>query len=132
MKKLTVLITIIFLSLLVAGCQANPNAPIQTVETYLSALVAKDENTLVSHSCKEWENKALLEYDSFGNVTTELKDLSCRLTGQSTNAQNETVFSVNCTGFISASYNGELRSFDLGKRIYRVVERNGSLQICGY
>ena len=102
------------------------------MQAFLTAFTAKDENTLVSLTCKEWQDQALLEYDSFGNVTTALKDVSCKLVGQTMNSQNETVYSVNCTGAISASYNGELRAFDLSKRIYQVVDRGSSLQVCGY
>ena len=132
MKSYAIIFAIILLALLAAGCQSNQKAPVQAVQTYLMALASKDQNTLTTMSCKEWEDQALLEYDSFGNVTTELNNLSCKLVGQSTNAQNETVYSVNCTGSISASYNGELRTFDLSKRVYQVVNRGGTLQVCGY
>jgi hypothetical protein len=114
------------------ACTPSQDAPVQVVETYLSALTEKDENTLISLTCKEWENQALLEYDSFSNVTTELKDVTCELDGHKKNSQGETVYSVSCWGEISASYNGELRTFDLSDRVYQVVYRGGSLQVCGY
>ena len=132
MKSYTIIFAIILLALLAAGCQSNQQAPVQAAQAYLTALANKNQNTLINMTCKEWEDQALLEYDSFGNVITALNNLSCKLVGQSTNAQNETVYSVNCTGSISASYNGELRTFDLSKRVYQVVNRGGTLQVCGY
>jgi hypothetical protein len=132
MKTLLAILVSIPLVFLAVGCKPSQAVPVQTMQAYLTAFSAKDENTLISLTCKEWQDQALLEYDSFGNVTTELKDVTCKLTGQSTNAQGETVYSVNCTGAISASYNGELRTFDLSKRVYQVVDRGGSLQVCGY
>jgi hypothetical protein len=118
--------------LLAVGCQSSDIAPVQAVESYLSALTNKDQDALITLSCKEWEDQSLLEYDAFGNVTTELVDLKCSLAGSTTNDQGETINLVNCTGSISASYNGEMRTFDLSKRIYKVVNRSGSVQICGY
>jgi hypothetical protein len=132
MKTLLAILVSIPLVFLAVGCKPSQAVPVQTMQAYLTAFSAKDENTLISLTCKEWQDQALLEYDSFGNVTTELKDVTCKLTGQSTTAQGETVYSVNCTGAISASYNGELRTFDLSKRVYQVVDRGGSLQVCGY
>jgi len=132
MKSLLVILVCVPLVVLAVGCQPSQKAPVQTMQAFLTAFTAKDENTLVSLTCKEWQDQALLEYDSFGNVTTALKDVSCKLVGQTMNSQNETVYSVNCTGAISASYNGELRAFDLSKRIYQVVDRGSSLQVCGY
>jgi hypothetical protein len=132
MKTLLALLVCIPLVFFTVGCQPTQAAPVNAMQAFLTAFTTKDENTLIGLTCKEWQDQALLEYDSFGNVTTELKDVTCKLTGQSTNAQGEAVYSVNCTGAISASYNGELRTFDLGKRVYQVVDRGGSLQICGY
>ena len=132
MKTLLAILVSVPLVYLAVGCKPSQAAPVQTMQAYLTAFADKDENTLISMTCKEWEDQALLEYDSFGNVTTELKDLSCKLVGQTSNTQGETIYSVNCTGVISASYNGELRSFDLSKRVYQVVDRGDALQVCGY
>lgn len=132
MKKCILGFLPILIILLAAGCQSADVAPVQAVESYLSALTSKDQDALITLSCKEWEDQSLLEYDAFGNVTTELKDLKCSLSGTTTNDQGETINLVNCTGSISASYNGEMRTFDLSKRLYQVVNRGGSLQICGY
>jgi hypothetical protein len=130
--KSFLIVTTCFLLILLAACSTSQKAPIQVVETYLAALAEKDENTLINLTCKEWEDQALLEYDSFSNVTTELKDLACELDGQTKNSQSETVYSVTCWGEISASYNGELRTFDLSDRVYQVIDRGGSLLVCGY
>jgi hypothetical protein len=132
MKTLLAILACVLLVFLAVGCKPSRAAPVQTMQAFLAAFASKAENTLIGMTCKEWEDQALLEYDSFGNVTTELKDVSCKLVGQTTNTQGETVYSVNCTGAISASYNGELRTFDLSKRVYQVVDRGGSLQVCGY
>ncbi len=132
MKKLILGFLPILIILLAAGCQSADVAPVQAVESYLNALTNKDQDALITLSCKEWEDQSLLEYDAFGNVTTELVDLKCSLSGKTTNDQGETINLVNCSGSISASYNGEMRTFDLSKRTYKVVNRGGSLQICGY
>ena len=132
MNTLLAILVCVPLVFLAVGCKPSQAAPVQTMQAFLAAFAAKDENTLIGLTCKEWEDQALLEYDSFGNVATELKDVSCKMVGQTTNSQGETVYSVNCTGAISASYNGELRTFDLSKRMYQVVDRGGYLQVCGY
>jgi hypothetical protein len=132
MKPCIIVMACLLPVLLAVGCKPSQEAPVQTVQAYLTALAGKDENMLIGLTCKEWEDQALLEYDAFGNVTTELKDVSCKLVGQTPNSQGETVYSVNCTGAISASYNGEMRTFDLRDRVYQVVDRGGSLQVCGY
>ena len=132
MKTLLAVLLCVPLIFMAVGCNSSQAAPVQTMQAFLTAFTTKDENTLISLTCKEWTDQALLEYDSFGNVTTELKDVSCKLVSQTTNSQGETVYSVNCSGAIAASYNGELRTFDLGKRVYLVVDRGGSLQVCGY
>jgi hypothetical protein len=51
---------------------------VQRLEAYLQALVDKDEDTLVQMTCAEWELNALLEFDAFGGVETELDDLNVR------------------------------------------------------
>lgn len=132
MKTLLAVLACVSLAFLGVACISSQAAPVQTMQAFLTAFATKDENNLINLTCKEWQDQALLEYDSFGNVTTELKDVSCKLVGQTTNSQEETIYSVNCTGAIAASYNGELRTFDLGKRMYQVVDRGGSLQVCGY
>ena len=132
MKTFSAILVCVSLAFLTIACTSSQPAPVQTMQAFLTAFTAKDENTLINLTCKEWQDQALLEYDSFGNVSTELKDVTCQLAGQAVNSQGETVYSVKCSGAIAASYNGELRTFDLGKRIYQVVDRGGSLQVCGY
>ncbi len=132
MKKLLAVLSCLPLLLLALGCRPAQDVPVETLQAFLTAFVNKDENTISTLVCKEWESQAFLEYDSFGNVATQLDDLSCKLIGQTKNAQGETVYMVNCTGSISASYGGELSHFDLSSRMYQVIDRGGSLQVCGY
>lgn len=124
--------TILILSLLLltacAGGQGADSSPaVNTLENYLRALVEKDEARLVSLTCPDWEIDALLEYDSFQAVQTELSDLTCRETGSADGA-----VLVNCQGKILATYSEEVQEFDLGGRTYRLVQSGADWQVCGY
>ena len=128
MKTKTLFLTLTALVLLgLSACATGGDAPAQTVELYQEALVAKDQDTLISYSCADWESQALLELDSFVSVETQLVDLACE-----TVSQDGSTAKVNCTGSISASYNGEAREFPLSGRTFIVVEENNEWRLCGY
>jgi hypothetical protein len=129
--------TIIFLVtiLTAAGCSpetAEPAADVRTpavqrLETYLQALVDKDEDTLVQLTCADWELNALLEFDAFGGVKTELDGLACEQTDSEDGRAT-----VVCQGKIMASYQDEIQEFDLSGRTYQMVLQQGDWLVCGY
>jgi hypothetical protein len=121
------LISVLLLTACAAGQGANTSPAAKALENYLRALVDKDEARLVSLACPDWELDALLEYDSFQAVRTELSDLTCRETGSADGAVQ-----VNCQGQILATYSEEVQEFDLGSRTYRMVQSGADWQVCGY
>ena len=126
--SLTIL-TIILATLSLTACAANTNTktgPAKAVEDYLNALVAKDQNRLTSLSCKDWEDDALLELDSFQAVTTKLDGMACEQTG----TDGSTAL-VLCKGKIIATYNNENQELDLSTRTYQVVQESGDWLVCG-
>jgi hypothetical protein len=121
--------------LIMVGCGAettqvettNLTPAAQTLQTYIQALVDKDEDTLVQLTCADWEANALLEFDAFGGVETSLDGLSCdQVDGGSGTA------TVVCQGKILASYQDEVQEFDLSGRTYQMVEQGGDWLVCGY
>lgn len=129
------LFLILFLLLpLLQGCapakneaESAPSPAAQTLARYLQALVDKDEATLTSLSCPDWEPNALLELDAFQAVETKLEGLSCQQTGE----EGDEVWVV-CAGKILATYSDEVQEFDLGKRTYRLIQQDGDWLVCGY
>ncbi|MEJ2759756.1 MAG: hypothetical protein P8046_14855 [Anaerolineales bacterium] len=126
-KKILTITLFLLISLSLGACSAGNNAAATTVESYLSALAEKDDALLVSYICPEFEFQALLEFDSFSIVKTQLKDVAC----QETNSQDGQV-DVVCQGSIEAAYGNELRSFDLSRRTYHLIEQDGTWLVCGY
>ena len=126
-KALVTLILMIFATLLLSACAPkNNDAPAKAVENYLNALVAKDENRLTTLSCKDWEDDALLELDSFQAVTARLDGVACSQTG----TDGDTAL-VLCKGKIIATYNNEDQELDLSVRTYQVVQEGGDWLVCG-
>lgn len=97
------------------------------VEGYFQALNAKDVNTMIAHSCADWEAPARQEYDSFAAVETTLEGPECQTSG----TEGETTL-VACTGTIIASYGNEDLEIDLSERTYQVIEEGGEWRLCGY
>ena len=127
MRTRSLIFLIVFTSLLLPACVSNnEDAPVQTVENYLNALIEKDENRLTTLSCGEWEDHALLELDSFQAVTARLDGLACEQTG----TDGDTAL-VLCNGNIVATYNGEDQQLDLSVRTYQVVQESGEWLVCG-
>ena len=126
-KFFLILILVIVSTLFLAACASkNSNGPTKAVEDYLNALVAKNSDRLTTLSCKDWENEALLELDSFQAVTTKLDGMSCAQTG----TDGETAL-VLCKGKIIATYNNEDQELDLSTRTYQVVQQGGDWLVCG-
>lgn len=124
---LVLLLVVIVATLVLTACGSqNKPAPVKAVEDYLNALVAKDSNRLTTLSCKDWEDDALLELDSFQAVTTKLDGMACTQTG----TDGDTAL-VLCKGKIIATYNNENQELDLSTRTYQVVQQNGDWLVCG-
>jgi hypothetical protein len=130
-KRLILLISFLTVLLLTACASSQGNeagSPAAgALENYLKALASKDEARLVSLTCADWEENALLEFDSFQAVKTELADLSCQQTGS-----DEEAALVKCQGKILATYTNEVQEFELGGRTYRMVQNGADWQVCGY
>ena len=112
---------------ILAACSSGSSNAASAVESYYTALVAKDEARLASLACADWEEDALLELDSLAAVTVTLQDIACQVSGQ------EGAFSqVTCRGALVANYNGEELEISLSDRVYQVIEEGGDWRMCGY
>ncbi len=128
-----IILSLLLVVLLLSACAparqpsgaASPAA--KALESYLNALVNKDEAALTSLSCPDWEPNALLELDAFQAVDTKLEGLSCQQTGTDGGTAQ-----VTCQGKIQATYGDEIQSFDLSTRDYKVVQQSGDWLVCGY
>jgi len=90
-------------------------------------LVDENQERLLTNSCAEWEESAILEMDSFKGVSASLKDLVCEQT-----AMEGSAATVQCTGSIEATYNNEQRQLSLEGKDYRVILDQGQWLYCGF
>ena len=76
-------IVLIVLLLFLGGCAqgSGDDLAVQTVEAYLQTLVDGSVDQMANLSCKEWEEQAMLELDSFQGVEASLADVSCQQPG---------------------------------------------------
>ena len=110
-----------------SGAASENSSPVSVVEAYINALVAKDNSTLSTLSCSDWEADALMELDSLQAVEVRLEGLICVDAG----ASGE--FSlVNCQGNFVTTYDGEDQNRDLSTRNYQVINQSGEFLVCGY
>ncbi len=115
------------LSIILSACGASASSGATTaVEGYISALASKDQAALISNSCADWEDDALIEFDSFALVEVTVDGMSCAESGTD---GDKTL--VDCTGMLNMSYNGEPQSLDLADRTYEVIEQDGNWLVCG-
>lgn len=110
-----------------SGPASDNSSPSKVVEAYLTALVNKDNSSLSTLSCSDWEANALMELDSLQAVEVRLDGLTCNDAGTSGEFPL-----VNCQGNIIATYNGEDQNIDLSTRNYLVVNQDGEFLVCGY
>ncbi len=127
MRRVLLLMGVGFLVGSLAGCAPSQAGASRAVESLLEALVERDEARFTALTCPDYETQALLEYDSFALVTSELNGVTCEVTGG-----DETASVVRCTGSIDATYDNEVRQFDLTPRIYQVLLSGGDWLVCGY
>jgi len=118
-----------FILVFLSSCSGSEttNAPPAAIEGYLNALVEKDLNQMISHSCAAWEAQAKLEFDSFTAVKATWEDSGCNEAGQ----EDQNIL-VNCKGVIIASYGAEDLEIELGKRVFVAVNEAGEWRMCGY
>jgi hypothetical protein len=117
---------------LVTACNGGggTSAPVQdfpaedaaalTVEQYLQAKVAGDDDALRPLLCAAKEADFQLEASSFDAVDAEIEGMAC---------VREDADTVRCEGEIVAVYGGEDTVFPLGA--YRVIEEDGAWKWCG-
>ena len=126
MKNKIIFLFFIF-TFILSACRASGSGASQTVEAYITVLASKDEAALVSNSCAEWEDDALLELDSLALVEVSLTNgIACEEVGSD---GDKTL--VNCTGKLQMSYGGEPQELDFSKLTYEVVNENGNWLVCG-
>lgn len=124
-NKILFLFSIIALA--VSSCGAGDSGASQTVEGYITALASKDEAALISNSCAEYEDDALLVLDSLELVEVSLADgVACQEVGN----DGDTTL-VNCTATLQMSYGGEPQELDFSNITYEVVNENGNWLVCG-
>ena len=112
--------------LMVSACGPAKTPQVRAVESYLNALVGKDENRLSTLACAEWEPSALLELDSLQGVEARLEGMACSMIGS-----DGTTTLVKCQGKLIATYNNENQELDLSVRTYQVVQQGGDYLVCG-
>ena len=120
------LVAVLLLGGLLTACGSTKHPAAVAVEDYLQALVNKDENRLVSLTCPDFEDQALLELDSFSLVKTKLDGLDC----QAQQPQGDTA-KVSCQGQILATYGTEDQQFNLSDKAFQVVKQGGDWLVCG-
>lgn len=107
--------------MLLAGC-STPADPSRNVETYLSARVNRDENTIRRLLCSELESQLEQEALTFEGVSgAKIEGMSCRRDGDTDR--------VICAGKVVADYGAEQNEFPLG--VYRVKQEDGEWKWCG-
>jgi len=127
MKKVVILffvLTIVF----VAGCgnQASDSAS-EAAKQYILALAEKDKPRVVSLSCNEWEESAILEVDALLSVGASVSNLECKIVDQ-----NDSQADVVCTGNLDLTYNDEVRAIDLSRKTYSLSQEDGQWRVCSY
>jgi len=129
MKKYKImLLLLIGIALFLMSCSSDSRtAAPKAVEKYLQALVEEDANRLSMLVCKDFEQQARLELDSFIGVKASLKNMKCDQSGT-----DGDVALVTCSGSIVATYNNEQQELPLTGRTYRVIMEGGDWLVCGY
>lgn len=125
--KNKILFLFFIIALTLSACGASDSGASQTVEGYITALASKDEAGLISNSCAEYEDDALLVLDSLELVEVSLADgVACQEVGSD---GDKTL--VKCAGILQMSYGGEPQELDFSKLTYEVVNENGNWLVCG-
>jgi ABC-type glycerol-3-phosphate transport system substrate-binding protein len=108
------------------GAQSGASAADATY-AYLEALANKDKDTVVSLTCKDWEEQAMLEVDALMSVGAQLNNVSCSQAGE-----EGADALVVCNGTLDLTYNDEIRAIELDKRTYTMTMEDGQWRVCSY
>lgn len=124
----SILLFLIAAVLLVAcgGGQSGASASDATY-AYLTALANKDKDTVVSLTCKDWEEQAMLEVDALMSVGAQLNNVSCSQVGE-----EGADALVVCSGTLDLTYNDEVRAIELDQRTYTMTMEDGQWRVCSY
>jgi hypothetical protein len=125
--KIRAFLFFLMLQSVLASCSRQNDAAAFVVEDYLSSLVKEDATEISNLVCREFEQQAKLELDSFIGVSASLSDLSCEIL-----SIEESLALVTCTGKIIATYNNEQQELDIAGRTYKVQKENSDWLVCGY
>jgi hypothetical protein len=110
------------LLVVLAACGGGSSGdPAQTVEQYLTAKVAGDEQTLRGLLCSAMEVDLPREANSFSSVSAKIDGMSCQREGDTD--------VVTCIGKFVATYGTEDSEFPLTS--YKVVQEDGEWKWCG-
>lgn len=115
------LVLLSLIMLMMAACGDVAGNPSDTVESYITAKVAADGDTIATLLCSELESNLQRESISFASVEAQVEGLNCSRVGDTS--------TVSCEGQIVATYGTEDRVFELGT--YNVVQEDGEWRWCG-
>ncbi len=121
------LILIILLSTACSTSNDKQDAAAKAVANYLTALNAKNLDSMLQYSCSAYEETANLEVNAFAGVETKLEGLECQ-----TIATEEESTIVACGGKIIATYGNENQELGLDTRNYLAIQEDGEWRMCGY
>ena len=129
MRLTIVKLVITFLGMvpLISACAQPASDPAATIESYVQAIIAQEQDALVNLSCATWEEGARIDGNAFSGVTARLEGLGCEISGTE---GDYTI--VSCRGTIIATYQGEDRPIDLSARAYLALQEGGVWRMCGY
>lgn len=114
------------LVLVMAGCTQASDPAAGVVQQYLKGMVAADSAQVSKLVCKDFEDQATQDIDSFAGVKAELSNPVCSKSGM-----DGQVVLVACSGKILATYGNEKQEIDLAGPVYRVEQQGGSWLVCG-
>lgn len=116
-----------FLSVaILSACGGSSDPSARVVLKYLQAMVTGDASQTAKLACKDFEDQASKDADSFTGVKASLDGAACKKTGSDQGADL-----VSCSGKISATYGNEIQAFDLAGPTYKVIQQSGEWLVCG-
>ncbi|NPV76012.1 MAG: hypothetical protein HPY59_06495 [Anaerolineae bacterium] len=117
---------VLFSVAILVACGQKKEIGGEIVKAYLQAVVSGDSDRMLTLSCSDFEEDAILELDSFQGVKASLNNVACEQTGS-----DGDIILVKCTGKILATYGNELQEFDLSSQTYRVAQEGQEWVVCG-
>lgn len=109
-----------------SACGGAGDPAARAVKKYLQAMVAGDAAQTTKLACKDFEDQASKDADSFTGVKASLDGATCKVTGSDPGGDL-----VSCSGKISATYGNEKQEFDLAGPTYKVIQQSGDWLVCG-